>query len=521
MRSLSSRAISESPFYLTGLLLSLLIGAGTGLNKYGLIAVIFGALLGMVILIFPSAVVYLLFSLALLNPVNIPTILTLAGHIEIKAHDLLFLLALVIVIFTLIAREKTGLLLMPKAFWSAFIFLFVVALSLTTVAINYPDHLVTSTVSLLKYGEYFMIAFLVAVFFRTKEKLSNGLLVFAATAALLVLLAPVFGVENPASSSYLGSASHLLLGRSARSGSLVGENALGLISGLLICFAMVQFRRKRISPYLSETTLLALGGLGLLGLWFAKSMSASLGLGVALVIELLWRGKENIIRFVISGLLGIALIAAVLVAVFMRGELTGLLTLTGGSWAHRVVLGVSGLLVFVAFPLFGAGWQLSSVVSYEPEILAVLFRLFPKVPYYYFPSLSGGGVHNAYIQVLAELGIVGALAFLYVIVSIIRFGLRVLQTTKGKGALESMAKFSFLGIVYVLVWLNSNGLFGGLPEQALFWFFVGALVAISIMGPGSKNKKSRLDLRWPAERWQAQPDDALTPVNGGGVASGG
>lgn len=478
LAGLNNMTASKRLYYLFAFLFAVIIGVSASLDQYWPIFLLLTGLLGALILFIPTTVIYLLFGISLLSPPHIPTIITFFGHIEVKVHDLLFLMAFVVIIFAQLANKKTSLTRMPKAFWKIFIFLYVLAFSLANVASRYPDRFVTSAISFLKYFVYFLIAFLVVVFLRTKDELSRGFMVFAGMAALLILLAPLYGVEGPTSTSYFGTVVRLLF-KNVRSGSLVGDNPLGLISGLLVCLSFVQFRRPKINSCFSEPVLFVLGGLGFLGLWYAKSLSAALGLGVALLIELIWQGKENIVRFVVSGFLVIFLTALAFFAVLMRGELPGLLALTGGSWAHRLVQGAAGFFIFASFPLFGCGWQSSSIAAYDPKVLEPLFKLFPKLPYYYFPSPAGAGVHNAYIQVLAELGILGALAFLYVVAMIVKFSWKVLESTKGQGSAESMARLSFLGIVYVLIWLNTNGLFGGLPEQALLWFFFGSLIAIS------------------------------------------
>src|SRR5207248_9005772 len=82
------------------------------------------------------------------------------------------------------------------------------------------------------------------------------------------------------------------------------------------------------------------------------------------------------------------------------------------SYSHRWVLDYVGLKIFQAHPVLGAGWQ----AGFDPEtfgpVLPAAHRRFPHQPAQAFPSPEHPwGIQNAYVEALAELGVVGALLF--------------------------------------------------------------------------------------------------------------
>jgi len=145
-------------------------------------------------------------------------------------------------------------------------------------------------------------------------------------------------------------------------------------------------------------------------------------------------------------------------------DLQGLLSLESGSFAHRVALGYSGIMQFAEHPLTGVGWQAS---AYETEKLWwTLINTFAALPTHYFDAESGAlSVHNFYIQLLAELGVIGFGLFFWAVYRIYR---RWRQAMSGLPIDDESAGWacwcrSALGVL--LIWWNTNPLYGGQVES--------------------------------------------------------
>lgn len=91
------------------------------------------------------------------------------------------------------------------------------------------------------------------------------------------------------------------------------------------------------------------------------------------------------------GLLGLT--AAVVVEEALIGRLTSLFTIDSQSWWQRAELMVAAFSMFAASPLWGVGWG----------------RFITALPYHSYPPFLLQPVHNVYLLILAETGMIGLL----------------------------------------------------------------------------------------------------------------
>jgi O-antigen ligase len=137
------------------------------------------------------------------------------------------------------------------------------------------------------------------------------------------------------------------------------------------------------------------------------------------------------------------------------------------SYAHRTLLGYIGVRIFLDHPITGVGWQASALdFAYTPYLEAAR-RRFPSEPDQAFPSPEHRwGVQNAYIETLADLGIVGLLALL------VAFGTALVRGVRR----SRVTPFALVGVAWILVaagvWLGL-GLVAGIPLAALTWLGFG------------------------------------------------
>ena len=141
------------------------------------------------------------------------------------------------------------------------------------------------------------------------------------------------------------------------------------------------------------------------------------------------------------------------------------------SYAHRTLLAYIGGRIWLGHPLTGVGWQASSEEWAYAPYLDDARRRFPHEPDEAFPAPAHPwGVQTLYLQVLADLGVIGGVALVAMFA--------VAMTTAVRGARASPVPI--VGLAWLLVatgvWAGI-GFVPGLPLDALTWLAL-ALVAV-------------------------------------------
>ena len=117
----------------------------------------------------------------------------------------------------------------------------------------------------------------------------------------------------------------------------------------------------------------------------------------------------------------------------------------------------------------------------------------PRFPSDLLPGHNPGSVHNTYVQILADLGLVG---FGLLVALIVTVALRVRALLRRLGRdheLWPQAWTMSLGLLLVLIWSNDNPLFGGQVDTVVPALFVGALAAIARMTSSTSNPRRSAD----------------------------
>ena len=162
---------------------------------------------------------------------------------------------------------------------------------------------------------------------------------------------------------------------------------------------------------------------------------------------------------------------------------------------HRTVLATAGLEMFIAHPVVGVGWSRGPYEIGSDKIDRRLRSLFgPTLRADFLPKQNPTNVHNAYIEILAEAGIVGFVCFLALLVAAVGGIRRVLHDAAGDPRVAACAWCAAVLLVGVLVWWNDNALFGTQPETVLAATFLGILAATprpySAIGPRRRGRFS-------------------------------
>jgi hypothetical protein len=141
------------------------------------------------------------------------------------------------------------------------------------------------------------------------------------------------------------------------------------------------------------------------------------------------------------------------------------------SWSQRLVYTYVGGRVFLDHPLLGTGWYPLLPPSTFDRYLPAARRRFPDQPPNYFPPANEPYIpQQTYDQVLYELGIVGGVTFLALLVGL---GSAAARAARARALLPATWLAASIGA------LAGEGLFGGTPLVATFWITAGVCVALA------------------------------------------
>jgi O-antigen ligase len=346
------------------------------------------------------------------------------------------------------------------------VFLAYAGLTLLYVAAVDPGRLSVSFVSWLRLVETASIGWFAVTFLRARRDVTIVLTAIALAAAITVVLA-LAGAAGETDATPLGP----------RGGGVVNANILGLVSGLLVLMGAF----GALGPSLFHRVPLALWGA--VGLLQSRSVGSLVATSVALALGLTFMvappRRVVAVRALRAAMaLGVGLVLAYGLASVIRPEnLPTSQNFRDSSAGQRTVLAAAGLEIAERHPVIGVGWRRSE----EPEVIgdaelnAELRARFPDTRSDYFPDVSPASVHNAYIQVAADLGLIGVGLFLYMLASLGRGINNVLKRVPRAAPERAQLWFMAWGLVLVLIWKNDNPIYGGQPETVIPVLFVGAI----------------------------------------------
>jgi O-antigen ligase len=170
-------------------------------------------------------------------------------------------------------------------------------------------------------------------------------------------------------------------------------------------------------------------------------------------------------------------------------DVPGSATFGTGSANVRLIYGVDGIEQFIHHPILGVGFQQSSQSSNfdNPNIVADLHRFFPDamsstiIPDSHActspnpqTNCNITTVHDAYVQIAAESGLVGIIAFVLMVLVMGRriHGLRRRDLDPEHARL---LRWAVLLLVVIMIWWNDNPLYGGHAETVLAALALGIL----------------------------------------------
>jgi hypothetical protein len=343
----------------------------------------------------------------------------------------------------------------------------------------HPDYrLGTHAVTAAKFAEYALLALAVPLLVRTLADLGvflAGLTAWSAAATVTALI-QFFGGDV---------ASAWPAGR--RQPSFLGHHDFAALSGASLALAFVAIVLGKAWP-LGRTLPIAAGLAGGIGLVLSGSSAGAVGaIAAAALAAVLVRIRSGITLRRVAALAGIVAAVSGGVVVLRGHDFDQFLRWVGArpaeqttsrdiqSYAQRTVLLYIGWRIFLGHPIAGVGWQASSQHSSYAPYLAAAHRRFPHTAAKAFPAPGHEyGVQSAWVQALADLGVVG----FALLVGFFATGL----VTAGRAALRAPPEAALGGLVAFLwlliaagVW-TALGLVVGIPLDALVWLSAGLAV---------------------------------------------
>ncbi len=338
----------------------------------------------------------------------------------------------------------------------------------------------THAVTAAKFAEYALLAPAVPLLLRRARDLELVLasLVVWASAAAVVGVLQIFGVDifdawQP--------------GR--RQPSFLGHYDLAALCGATLLFALVCVA-LRPKVELPRSLLVAAGVAGAVGVTVSGSAAAGIGLATATAAVLLVAAYHRRLT-VRRALASFAVVGAVAVGILVMrgGDVDQFVRFLGireqdpsaqenvQTYVQRTMLAYVGWQIFLDHPIVGAGWQSSSKEEQVyGDYLDDARRKFPDTPTLAFPSREHPyGTQNAYVQALADLGIIGFLLLLAT------FGAGLFLA--GRATLRAPPETALPGVL-AAAWLllvmgtwTAVGLVAGVPLDALTWIALGLAAA--------------------------------------------
>jgi O-antigen ligase len=327
----------------------------------------------------------------------------------------------------------------------------------------YPwrDHLVTAA----KYVEYALLAPAAVLLVRRREDVA----LLAATAVAASVVASALAVVQFFGWGIVGG-----WPAGYRQPAFLGHHDFAALSGVALAIGLAaialpgRFDRRLAVPA---------GIAGAIGLFLSGSLAGAIGLvAAAAVAAFVARGSLGRA----GAILGIAVAVFGGVVLFRGGDVKSLLHQIGigkkdervrvESYVQRTMLAYYGWRVFLDQPAAGAGWQASNDEYVYRPFLPLLHRKFPNTPEKGFPSPEHPyGIQNAYIQALADLGVIGLVLFLTALVAPLWLAFRGLV----RGPPEATTLVAAMGLLVSMGVLTALGLVAGIPTDALLWLAAG------------------------------------------------
>jgi O-antigen ligase len=343
-----------------------------------------------------------------------------------------------------------------------------------------------------KFFEYALLAPAVALLLRTR----SDVLTVLWSLALWSAVATVVGVAQ-----FFGS--HIAGGKGVaghRQASFLSDADFAALSAAVLLLGLLAFAAPRARVPRSLAVLACAAGA--LGTILAAAVASVLGIATALVVAavaLLRSRRPSVAR--VAALVGVAAVTAAGVVAIRAGDLTRFARFVGASshtegrqanvqtYSQHTLLAWIGYRIWRAHPVLGAGWQGSADPGAFVPVLPAAHHRFPDEAAQAFPSAAPNrryGVQNAWVEALADLGVIGFLLWLGTFAAAAWAAWRpprrpagsvvghAADTRPANRAASGGLGLLALAWTALLAWLwAAQGFVAGIPLDALTWLAFG------------------------------------------------
>jgi O-antigen ligase len=383
------------------------------------------------------------------------------GAADLRITDLFYVALVIWVIFE--RRREPGRRSADVGQRQMSLWLLGLAISLFPVAVVAPGDIAEPLLAVLRLVETLSLVWIVPFVVRRLRDLH---VVFGLLGAVLTYEVG----RSIISSAAAGGLSESLEGANSK-------NTMGLLAVLIVILALA----APGLPALGRTVMLVVGVSGLV---LARSIGSIAALALALGFFGLFQVRSPESRrakrlLTLPRLLVLAALALMLTSLLRPENVATSGQINQSTTVHRQVLATAGFNLFTQDPIVGVGWSRSPVeIGSERVDEALRDQFGDSVNPEFFPSKNPTNVHNAYVEVLAETGLVGVVLFLvFVITAFRRIRVILHDPTLSTGAVAS-ARCAAAIVLAIAVWFNDNAVFGNQAETVFLAIMLGILAAI-------------------------------------------
>jgi O-antigen ligase len=339
---------------------------------------------------------------------------------------------------------------------------------------------VANLITAAKFAEYLLLAVAVPLLLRSKGDLD----VFCAGVVCWSVAASGWGVLQ-----FLGVISEFEGKRPGqREPSFLGVHDFAALSAASLSLALAVIALGAPMPR-RRAIVRAAATAGVVGVILSGAIAGAIGVGLAAAAVLLvGRSRRTLTRRRMAAIVALSAVAIGGVLLMRAGSISDFARFLGigerrddqqvETYVQRTLLAYIGFKIFLDHPVVGVGWQASSEVDSYGPYLDDARRRFPDTPMIAFPSPAHPwGIQNAYVQALADLGVIGFAALVCLLVVVLAHGIPAALRGPPHAALAALLGVGWL-LVAAGVW-NGLGLVAGIPLDALTWLSVG-LVATGL-----------------------------------------
>ncbi len=260
--------------------------------------------------------------------------------------------------------------------------------------------------------------------------------------------------------------------------TFVNPNYWGAFVNLILfiyLFKSLHEKNKNVKNF-----YIIISALCLTNLVFSFTLSSLISLIITFIIIVIANMKNINFRHVISILLLIVLISALMLIMipslrFKVGEILSQKRYTG---SERIKLWETGFLMFKDHPFSGIG-----IGNYNVNYSAYV-KMHPEL----YLGRTVYSVHNSYIKILCETGIIGLTMYAFLLFNLFKRIIAILKNCHNKSIILMASAVLYGGLTFVIQNITNNLFF--IPQANIFFWILIAMVISSHNIYLMKNKES-------------------------------